>query len=614
MLRKWKPKYVQDEKDYFMMNDTYYSLILVSALPNIFSFGLANYLAVNPNIKLLMKTEMNDMDLETYIKRELQRKHEDLRVAHIQKNSMLEKKYIDEIESLETFVEQISRNHDRTYDLSMAFVIQDDNLKELRQKRSDFIKELRNDPALRFKVHVPQRLQLTLYKYFSPIFNKHTLINKTQEFNIGLPLGTSSFAKMYPYHFTTLDDPKGFLYGYELSSYGNIVINPMLYYQNDRLAVQQDRLTGNIVVLGESGSGKSTDMFLFIRHFIRENLFIMWIDPESQNKDFVLDNGGSYLEFGTDEFMFNPFHLIRVSDDNENEAVSSKKLWNTEQAIIQATDHFKRILELYSNENGDQDYLRLVGEVMEDMYAKKGFDKIETFEHLKATDFPILDDFYDSLISLMEKYREEESIRKVRALEDLEMKINPMLNEHRYYFNGHTTVDIELKKGGITGIGTKNLYISKPQGLINALNYIIYNHSFNYCLDQNIPSAFVFDEVHTNLKDPMTADLLDVFFRRSRKYFNLNLIGTQEPLDFTTDSTKGILGNTTYFIIKMLKKDHALNALHEMMNLTSRELERIRDFERGDSLAIIGSKKYFMHTFITDTELDSKGHNYFDEW
>ena len=65
---------------------------------------------------------------------------------------------------------------------------------------------------------------------------------------------------------------------------GRILFNPWLYLDNQELAVRESRLTGNIIILGETGSGKSTDMYLLFRYFIRRNNFIMWIDPENSNK------------------------------------------------------------------------------------------------------------------------------------------------------------------------------------------------------------------------------------------------------------------------------------------------------------------------------------------
>ena len=69
----------------------------------------------------------------------------------------------------------------------------------------------------------------------------------------------------------------------------------------------------------------------------------MWVDPENKNKKETLNKGGTYLEFGNKEHMFNLFQLIRVSVDDElNSEELRKKMWDSEMAIINAVDTFKK--------------------------------------------------------------------------------------------------------------------------------------------------------------------------------------------------------------------------------------------------------------------------------
>ena len=93
------------------------------------------------------------------------------------------------------------------------------------------------------------------------------------------------------------------------------------------------------------------------------------------------------------------------------------------------------------------------------------------------------------------------------------------MNEHKYLFDGHTTIDIDLKAGNIIGIGTKRLY-NLPPNVRDSLQYIIYQQAFNYCLDDTIISAFMYDEAHTTMNTPQIISLLNQFTRRSRKYAN----------------------------------------------------------------------------------------------
>ena len=115
-----------------------------------------------------------------------------------------------------------------------------------------------------------------------------------------------------------------------------------------------------------------------------------------------------------------------------------------------------------------------------------------------------------------------------------------------------------------------------------ALYYIIYSSTFNYYLDPKIDSAFIYDEAHTTMKDKQTIRLLDRFTRRCRKYSNISVLGTQEPIDFDQRETSGILNSTAYIIVKMFPKKNALQKLESMIGMEE-DLDRIKSFRQGDS-------------------------------
>lgn len=598
---------VKDNPEHFTINGRYYSLILVKELPVQFEVGLFNYLGRNQGIKMMFLSQNSTLDLITQVRNEYRHLEESLKKAIAQKNMVQADELTNKIKSLKAYSEEMSINHDKTLDISLAFIVSHDDYKEMVYIKKNFIQSLRHQG---FTILSPRYLQLTLFKYFSPIFSKDPLLNSTQLNNVGFPLGTNSFALSYPYHFSTNEDENGFLYGYERNMNGRIIFNPYYYKDNEANAVLENRLNGNIILMGETGSGKSTDLFLLLRYFIRRNNFIMWIDPENQNKKYTLKMGGTYLEFGSNKFMFNLWQLCRVTSDEDDPEKLNDELWNTEQAIINAIDTFKKVLILYCREISDAT-LSVVGIIADKMYKNKGItpSKVPNFSKLKNTDYPIMEDFAIALAEVRQSFLDQENEKFVDACEDLLIKITPMLQEHRFLFNGYTTQQIEIKPGQLIGIGTKNLYL-KDKNVQSALYYIIYSQAFNYCLDTKIDSAFIYDEAHTTMKDDQTVDLLDQFTRRSRKYGNLTVLGTQEPLDLNRPNMLGIINNSTYIITKMLTKDNALRTLKDMVGLDDEDLRTIKGFRQGDSYFKCGKKAFYMHTLLTEKESEDKGNNY----
>ena len=615
---KYKLFEITNSEEYFTINGKYYSVIIAKALPKSFDVGILNYIGRNQNIKTFFITKDSELDLVKCIRKETKDLKDKLRSATIRSDKTREKELQTSISSLDQFASEMVRNKDKTLDLSLAMVVSHFEFKEMQYIKKKFTDELRR---IGFTVLAPKKLQLALFKYFNPIFYHDYLISDTLEDNIGFPISTSSFALTYPYYFSTNEDLNGFLYGYEANMKGRILFNPWYYIDQEKESVFENRLTGNIILLGDTGSGKTTDLYLLFRYFIRRNNFIMWVDPENKNKKETLNKGGTYLEFGNKEHMFNLFQLIRVSVDDElNSEELRKRMWDSEMAIINAVDTFKNVLILY-NKNIEDNTLAVVGTVAQKMYEKFGFldsvdkngvqikAKYPTFDNLKNTDYPTLSDFADTLIEVKNLFESMNEIKFADACEDLFLKITPMLSEHRFLFDGHTTVDIELRQGNVLGIGTKRLY-TMTENVRNALHYIIYSQAFNYCLDDKVNSAFIYDEAHTTMKTSNIITLLDQFTRRSRKYNNISLLGTQEPLDFGDETQQSILNQTTYIICKLLSKQNAQIKLQEMIGLDERDVKRISTFVRGDSYFICGNKSFFMHTLLTVKEEQQKGNNY----
>lgn len=616
---KYKLFEITNKEEYFTINGKYYSVIIAKALPKFFDVGIINYIGRNQNIKTFFITKDSELDLVKCIRKETKDLKEKLESAIIRNDKTREKQLQSNIQSLDQFAAEMVNNKDKTLDLSLAMIVSHYDFKEMRYIKKKFMDELR---VLGFTVLSPKKLQLAMFKYFNPIFNHDYLISNTFEDNIGFPISTSSFALTYPYYFSTNEDLNGFLYGYETNMNGRIIFNPWFYYDQEQVSVYENRLSGNIILLGDTGSGKSTDLYLLYRYFIRRNNFIMWCDPENKNKKETLNKGGTYLEFGNKEHMFNLFQLIRVSVDNDELDIESlrRMMWDSEMAIINAVDTFKNVLILY-NKNISDNTLAIVGTVAQKMYEEFGFldsetedgvvikAKYPTFDNLKNTDFPTLSDFATTLVKVKRKFEEMNEVKFVDACEDLFIKITPMLSEHRFLFDGHTTVDVELRPGNVLGIGTKRLY-TMTENVRDALHYIIYSQAFNYCLDDNVHSAFIYDEAHTTMKKRNIITLLDQLTRRSRKYNNINLLSTQEPLDFSDDAQQSILNQTTYIICKLLSKKNSLDKLKQMIGLDERDIKRISTFTRGDSYFICGNKSFFMHTLLTIKEQQQKGNNY----
>ena len=158
---------------------------------------------------------------------------------------------------------------------------------ELKAKNMDALKELQSDIAMeltRSKISV-DRLTLRQKEGFLSVLP----VGSNQfgaQFERVLP--ASSVANLYPFNFSGKTDPQGLYIGRD--KYGtNILVD------FDRRA--EDKTTSNILILGNSGQGKSYLLKLLLTNIRESGKRVICLDPESEYEELSQALGGCYIDF-----------------------------------------------------------------------------------------------------------------------------------------------------------------------------------------------------------------------------------------------------------------------------------------------------------------------------
>ena len=432
--------------------------------------------------------------------------------------------------------------------------------------------------------------QEKVLKSILPIYSKQDI-----EDRIGTPIPAPTIAAMYPFIFDSIKDPGlSTLLGVDFSG-GVILFNQFLY----QIKKEHNRNNANLIILGTSGSGKSTAAKLMIRSHIRNNNQIVIIDPEGEFEEMTKMYGGDFIDLGKGgEFgMINPLEVVVDADEEEiAQGLGYTVLTRTIQTV-------KAFLKYY-DPSITEDTINMFSEVLQDTYKRFGIDFNSDFTQFKSSDFPTFRDVYATIIGKIRAMVEKTHERDV--LEMLELKIRPLIKELQYYFDGHTTIS---PKSDFIVFNIKEL-MNADSNIRNALFFNVLKYAWGLTLDSSINTVLMVDEAHVLLSGNNTlgADFLAQVQRRARKYNTGTIIITQQPSDFSDPGVitqgKAIFDNASYYLVMGLKKQ-AVEDLAKLIDLNDNEKESIKKYNQGEALFVCGSRRMRINIIATEQELDS---------
>ena len=489
-------------------------------------------------------------------------------------------------ESLENFIKVITTNQSKVFDFQLHIMITADTKEELERTKISLKSTLE---AMEMRA-IPLRFeQEKVLKSCLPIFEKQDI-----EDRIGTPIPSPTLAAMYPFVFDSIKDQGlSCLLGVDFSG-GIILFNQFLY----QVKKEHNRNNANMIILGTSGSGKSTAAKLLLRSHIRNGYKIIAIDPEGELEPMARLYNGDFIDLGRGgEFgMINPLEIVPDADEEETSR-------GVGYAVLTKTLQTLKAFMKYYDPSIEEDVLTLFNEVVVETYQRFNINIKTDFTKLTSTDFPIFSDVYTTIRSRILSYGE--ATRERDIMEKLELKVRPLISgglEH--YFNGHTTIS---PRSNFIVFNIREL-INAEKNIKNALFFNILKYAWGLCLDANENTVLQVDEAHILLANDNTlgAD----FLAQVRKYNSGTIVITQQPSDFAAPDVlmqgKAIFDNASYYLVMGLKKQ-AIEDLSKLIDLNDNEKENIKRYNQGDALFVCGSKRMQISVIATDAELDSFG-------
>lgn len=581
------PKGLEFKAGSFVISDKYATILTAISYPKYIQPGYLASLTSMSGIKVVIKhIPMPFSSISKMLNKEIA----DLKQRYQEEHDRtIQERIRQNYESLEQFITQLAASQSKIYDFQMHIMITANDEEELNSKKFQVKNYLE---AMEIRA-VPLRFeQEKVLKSILPIYERQDI-----EDRIGTPIPSPTLAAMYPFIFDSIKDPGlSTLLGVDFSG-GVILFNQFLY----QIKKEHNRNNANLIILGTSGSGKSTAAKILLRTHIRNNCQLVLIDPEGELEEMTKRYGGDFIDLGKggEYGMVNPLEVIVDADEDEIEGGLGYTV------LTRSLQSIKAFMKYY-DPSITEDVLNMFTEVVQETYRRFGIDFNTDFTRYTSRDYPTFKDVYATikgrLASMVEKTQEKD------VMERLELKIRPIVKELRYYFDGHTTID---SNSNFITFNIREL-MNADENIRNALFFNILKYAWGLTLNKNVNTILQVDEAHVLLsgKNTLGADFLAQIQRRSRKYNTGTIIITQQPSDFSDPSVitqgKAIFDNASYYLVMGLKKQ-AVEDLSKLIDLNDNEKESIKGYTQGEALFVCGSRRMRINVIATEQELDSFG-------
>ena len=457
---------------------------------------------------------------------------------------------------------------------------------ELKASSEDKLKELQADVQMeltRSKISV-DRLLLRQKEGFLSV---HPAGNNVFASQFERVLPASSVADLYPLNYSGKTDESGFYVGRD--KYGtNILV--------DFDKRTEDKTNSNILILGNSGQGKSYLMKLLLCNQRESGKSILCLDPEHEYEDLCNNLGGTYIDMMSGEFMINPLEPKAWSENSrfgnqEKETDDSPETFRKVTRLSQHISYLKDFFRAYKDfTDAEIDTIEIM---LMKLYARFGIDDLTDFDTLIDEDYPMMSDLYD----LVEKefYAFDKSKKQLYTEEMLQ---NICLGLHSMckgaeskYFNGHTNIkDAEFICFGVKGLMDTNKRL-KDTLLFNILSYM--SNQLLGCGN----TVVAVDELYLFLTNMTAIEYIRNGMKRVRKKESSFILASQNIEDFLLpeikEFTKPLFSIPSHHFL-FNPGNISPTAFIDTLQLEESEYGLIKYPERGTCLYRCGNERYLL--------------------
>lgn len=475
-------------------------------------------------------------------------------------------------------VHKMHREHEPLLHCAVYLEMTADSMEYLRQLQTDVLTEL-----VRCKLNVDKLLLRQKQGFYCASPVGYNALGR--EFERVLPAG--SVANLYPFNYSGKTDPNGFYIGKD--KYGsNIVVD---FDRRD-----SDKTSANILILGNSGQGKSYLMKLLICNLLEAGKSVVSLDAEHELEELCGKLGGCFIDLMAGEKRINVLEVRCWNEDTDMETdESAPEAFRKSTLLARHISFLKDFFRAYKDFSDPQ--LDTIEIMLSALYKKWGISEETDFRRLMPGDYPVLSDLYALINNELVNYRNG-SLYTRELLQEVLLGLHSLcVGADAPFFNGHTNIsDDRFLVFGVGGV------LTAAKSLRNALLFNVLAYMSDRLLTVGNTVAAL-DELYLWLSNPVAIEYIRNCLKRVRKRDSALMMASQNLEDFDQEGvremTKPLFAIPPHqFLFNPGSIDRRFYM--DMLQLDEAEFELIRRARRGECLFKCGAERYHLKVIAPD--------------
>ena len=475
-------------------------------------------------------------------------------------------------------VHKMHREHEPLLHCAVYLEMTADSMEHLRQLQTDVLTEL-----VRCKLNVDKLLLRQKQGFYCASPVGYNALGR--EFERVLPAG--SVANLYPFNYSGKTDPNGFYIGKD--KYGsNIVVD---FDRRD-----SDKTSANILILGNSGQGKSYLMKLLICNLLEAGKSVVSLDAEHELEELCDKLGGCFIDLMAGEKRINVLEVRCWNEDTDMETdESAPEAFRKSTLLARHISFLKDFFRAYKDFSDPQ--LDTIEIMLSALYKKWGISEETDFRRLTPEDYPILSDLYALINNELVNYRNS-SLYTRELLQEVLLGLHSLcVGADAPFFNGHTNIsDDRFLVFGVGGV------LTAAKSLRNALLFNVLAYMSDRLLTAGNTVAAL-DELYLWLSNPVAIEYIRNCLKRVRKRDSALMMASQNLEDFDQEGVREM--TKPLFAIpphQFLFNPGSIGKRFymDMLQLDEAEFELIRRARRGECLFKCGAERYHLKVIAPD--------------